>query len=158
MRLAVNWWNNVIDSCIIYPLLEIVVIMFVRMKPWHSVQDTIFLILDVEQDCAHGSSFLMNSGLFVLEFSGSGESQQDMSTLLWCHSRTELNYHPVCSGDCLTAVQWLSDICWSKMFRSRFKGRNNKCNRKLKRQQKFLINTKSNQFPLRVTRCIWNLN
>lgn len=37
------------------------------MKPWHSVQDTILMILDVEQDCAHGSSFLMNSGLFVLD-------------------------------------------------------------------------------------------
>lgn len=45
----------------------VVVTMLVRMKPWHSVQDTIFMILDVEQDCPHGSSFLMNSGLFVLE-------------------------------------------------------------------------------------------
>lgn len=41
--------------------------MVVRMKQRHSVQDTIFVILDVEQDCAHGSTFLMNSGLFVFE-------------------------------------------------------------------------------------------
>lgn len=37
-----------------------------------------------------------------------------MRALLSCHCRAGLNYHPVSSDGCLTAVQSHRDICWAK--------------------------------------------
>lgn len=51
--------------------------------------------------------------LLCLTVSRSEESQQDMSVLLSCHCRAGLNYHPVSSYGCLTAVQSHRDICWT---------------------------------------------